>query len=248
MNGAIYPIMSGSIAQEHRLATVMNNIANLETAGYRKDRPVFEMMPFTEAAKTVHRYDQMRFPTVGVMVHAEPDLSAGKLRQTEDSTDLAIDGEGFFAVETGEGTRYTRTGKVTRDERGVLTTKEGFPIHGKNGRITVPEGELIVRADGKIAVKLPGKDKDIVIDTLKLVTFDTTREVRRVGTTLLDGTPLEARATGSIRQGFREDSNVNPFHEIQAMIDAVRAYQAAQKVITTIDESTGKAIEGISGN
>jgi flagellar basal-body rod protein FlgG len=239
--------MSSSVAQERRLETIMNNIANLETVGFRKDHSIFEVVPFSVAKPGVERFDHMRFQTAGVVVHAEPDLSPGRLRRTENLFDLAINGEGYFVVETGEGPRYTRAGQVTTDKNGVLITTEGLPLLGQNGRITLPPGELVVLEDGKVGVKPPGKGKNTVVDMLQLVALDAKVGVTRVGTTLLDGTPTDVRPTGSIMQGFREDSNVNPFYEITAMIDALRAYEAAQKLITTLDEATGKAISDIGG-
>lgn len=225
----------------------MNNIANIETGGFRKDRPIFTVAPFSEAKPGMEPFDQMRFPTAGVAAHAEPDLSAGKLLRTENPLDLAIDGEGYFVVETGEGPRYTRAGQVTTDQNRVLITPDGLPLLGKNGRITLPPGDLVVLGDGKVGVKQPGKENSTIVDALQLVALDAALGVTRVGTNLLNGTPTDVRATGSIRQGFREGSNVNPFHEIQAMIEASRAYQAAQKLITTLDESTGRAISDIGG-
>lgn len=247
MNAAIYPIMSSAIAQERRLETVMNNIANLQTSGFRKDRSIFEVAPFSDAKPGMEPFDHMRFPTVGVVVHAETDLTPGKLKRTENPFDLAVDGEGYFVVETGEGPRYTRTGQVTTDKNGVLITTEGLPLLGQNGRITLPPGELVVLEDGKVGVKQPGKGKNTIVDMLQLVALDAKLGVTRVGTTLFDGTPTDARPTSSIMQGFREDSNVNPFYEITAMIDALRAYEAAQKLITTLDEATGRAISEIGG-
>lgn len=273
MNAAIYPIMSSSVAQERRLETIMNNIANIDTVGFRKERPIFEVAPFSEAKPGVESFDHMRFPTAGVTVRAETDLSPGKLNRTENPFDLAIDGEGFFVVETAEGPRYTRAGRVTLDENRVLITTEGFPLLGNNGRITLPPGDLVVLDDGKVGVsgagggktkvtdtlklvaldehtvgvKRSGTEKNATIDTLQFVALDAKLGVTRVGSTLFDGTPTDLPATGSIRQGFREQSNVNPFDEIRSMIEASRSYQAAQKLITTLDEVTGQAISDIGG-
>ncbi len=170
------------------------------------------------------------------------DLRQGPIVQTGNSLDLAIEGEGFFVVDTPQGTRYTRSGNFTINSDGVLSTAGGFPVMGTGGALAISGENRVVSEDGTLIVDSAS------VGSLKLVSVDDKKKLIKEGGNLFSlaeggmEVPVEdARVT----QGAVETSNVNVVAEMTMLINISRAYEAYQKVIHAMDEVSAKAINEV---
>jgi flagellar basal-body rod protein FlgF len=249
----LYAVVTGSFAQERRLEALAHNLANVATAGFKADIPRFEVVPAPSppavlAALPTHpqtllsptAFVQNAYP---IFTGVKTDLSAGELRQTGNPLDLAINGQGWFSVETPQGVRYTRNGSFTLDHQGQVVTQDGWPVLGNGGPITVQGSNIIVNPSGAIIVD--GQE----IDRLKVVTAqenDAFQKAEHALFTLSPGaTAIDVEAKADIKQGFLELSNVNPIQGMTALIDAMRAYESYQKMLQTWSETTSRAVNDV---
>lgn len=242
-------------AQQNRLDAISNNLANVDTAGYKKDVTVSKSFPELLLRRT--NLDGV-YETPSGSADAAPiigklglgvetnenytDFSQGSFRQTDQNTDVALGGKGFFAVQTPAGERYTRDGNFILGKEGILLTKDGYPVLGEKGVIQVENDRFTINEDGVISLQ---EDSGIV-DRLKLVRFDNERYLKKVGNNLYSTNDIAGPAhiaEGSERpkflQGYMETSNVNVVNEMVQMIEVNRAYEANQKTITSEDSMMG---------
>ncbi len=229
MDGGIYALVSGAKAQQMMLDVAAANIANLSTPGFKKDTGVFEVVFDDRLKAFVNDRD----------VH-KVDLSQGPLRRTENPFDVAIDGEGFFVVSTPAGERYTRYGAFTMGKGGVLTTADGFEVLGEGGKIVLSGGKLTIDKEGNVF------EDGVNIDRLRVVSFPANAEIVKEG--LLFGTtvpPLKGRPAMEIRQGYLEESNVDPVREMVSIIETYRRYEGQMKLLQAMDEATGRVIKEV---
>jgi flagellar basal-body rod protein FlgG len=178
-----------------------------------------------------------------ILSHAT-DARQGVLRQTGRSTDVALAGEGFFAVETEAGEFYTRDGSFRRDAQSRLVTATGEPVLGEGGPIRIPGGELVIAEDG--SVQVDGQP----VGRLRLVTFAEPQRLTHRGGSLLEAPPdLEATdlppERARVQQGVLEESNVNPIDTLVDMIAAQRSFEVASKVMMANDELLEKSVNQI---
>lgn len=250
-----YTGASGMNAQQNRLDAISNNLANVDTAGYKKDVTVSKSFPELLLRRT--NLDGV-YETPSGSADAAPiigklglgvetnenytDFSQGSFRQTDQNTDVALGGKGFFAVQTPAGERYTRDGNFILGKEGILLTKDGYPVLGEKGVIQVENDRFTINEDGVISLQ---EDSGIV-DRLKLVRFDNERYLKKVGNNLYSTNDIAGTAhiaEGSERpkflQGYMETSNVNVVNEMVQMIEVNRAYEANQKTITSEDSMMG---------
>jgi flagellar basal-body rod protein FlgF len=263
-------------AQQIRLDAISNNLANVDTDGYKRDEAVHKSF----ASLLLRRMgdDGMRLnpfgssdeaPVVGKLgtgVETNElftEFEQGSLKSTGNDYDFALDGEGFFAVQTPNGERYSRSGSFVLGKEGMLETKEGYPVLGENGPIEIKANNFKVDKDGNVFVnmkyqndpyKLVGTDENDwsdtrKIDTLKLVGFPNDRFIAKQGNSLWRSTEESGDAAimakgerPKVVQGYVEASNVNPVTEMVRMIEVNRAYEANQKTIQTEDTMLGKLI------
>ncbi len=245
-----YTGASGMNAQQYRLDTISNNLANVDTAGYKKDVTVTKS--FSELLLRRTNYDGVyenifgsadAAPIIGKLgVGVETnenftDFSEGSLRLTNTSTDFALHGKGFFAIQTPEGERYTRNGNFMIGKEGILETKDGYPVLGENGLIRLEDDKFKVNEDGIIVTK----DNEVV-DRFKVVRFDNERYLKKQGNSFWYETEISGPAhiaEGAERpqfiQNYMETSNVNVVNEMVRMIEVNRAYEANQKTIQSED-------------
>jgi len=151
---ATWPLLSGALAQEKRLEVISNNLANVNTGGFKRDLPIFESeTPI--APDPLNRAPVQPTPAFGVLGEVFTDFSPGPLRETGEPLDLAIEGDGFFAIGTPEGVRYTRNGSFTLNREGAIVTKQGHPVLSGTDPIILPPGGGIIRVDteGKVFVQ-----------------------------------------------------------------------------------------------
>ena len=249
-----YTGASGMNAQQYRLDTISNNLANVDTAGFKKDVTVTKS--FSELLLRRKDFDGVyenpfgsadAAPIIGKLgVGVETnenftDFSEGSLRLTNTSTDLALHGKGFFAIQTPDGERYTRNGNCMIGKEGILETKDGYPVLGENGYIRVTNDGFTVNQDG-ILLDEEGNE----IDRFKVVRFDNERYLKKMGESLYSTNDIagpahiaEGAERPAFLQGYSETSNVNVVNEMVQMIEVNRAYEANQKTITSEDSMMG---------
>jgi len=216
-----------------------NNIANADTTGFK----VEQLLLGTEIGNRA-RNDAIR-PGASFVLDkgVGRDFSQGSLEQTGRSLDFAIDGEGvFFRLQDGAGEAYTRDGAFTIGPQGVLVTKEGLPVLGDGGPVTMDPagGSITVADDGNIS------QDGVTIGRLQLARFDNLAVLSKEGDGLYrnasNAVPIDA-AGAQVRQGMLEGSNVNPLIEITNLIEITRAYDRASKLIENVSELSRRSVE-----
>jgi len=248
----IYNLVSAGKALERRMDINTNNLANVDTAGYKEDHLTFREVLST-ANRVVPESNEELFPGheyldlyVGmdkssvVADEIGKDFSIGPMRFTNNPLDMAISNEGFFTVETPQGNRYTRTGEFTMDGKGTIVTNDGDPLLGEKGPIVVNGNNVTISEDGDVEVD------GTPIDKLRLVRFLDPAGLQKLGKSFYapissDNIPVPSDEI-KVRQGLVEDSNVNPITGMVKMIGGNRVYETVRKAMTTIDRLDEKAI------
>ena len=231
---------------------ISNNLANVNTNGFKKDRANFESLLYqvirSSGAQTSVDTELTSGFSVGTgvnIVNSNKLHSQGSIVSTDNSLDLAIDGGGFFQVLLPDGQIvYTRNGAFSRNDEGVLTTNSGFIIQPE---IAIPAEatKINVSADGIISVQVPGQVEAQEVGQLQLADFQNRRGLEPIGEnfyveTIASGPPILenpfAAGFGKLVQGSLEASNVNVVQELVDMIETQRAYEVNSKAITSVDE------------
>ena len=237
----LYTAATGMMVQRDRMDTVTNNITNADTTGYKQDSVVTSA--FTEVMLS-----RINDPSVNVMGGTQvgtydygtrvdeeyTDFSEGNYEETDQSTDLAISGNGFFVVDTDDGERYTKAGDFSVDSAGYLVTEDGNYVLGENGKIHVGTSDFTVSADGTVTAG------GGTVDTLRLETFDDLTVLRKQGDNLYyayGGAASVAATDATVKQGTLEGSNVDISNEMVDMLSLYRKYEANQKVVSMTDSS-----------
>ena len=248
MSGAIYMAAAGALNAKLRLEIISNNIANVNTSGYKQDRTSFSSFKLPDSVS----YEGIKQNKINVSLPVssgtQPDFRSGNIKYTGSRLDMAIEGNGFFSVKTPNGTMYTRNGSFTLDTDGVLITHDGFPVLSDGGEIKITDVNdlnFTVDEEGKItAENIGGGSKEI--GALKIVDFDKPYLLKKSGGTLFakqDPNVSEISPDNiKIKQSYLETSNVNAISAMVEMIDAIRGYESYQKIIQSMDNATGKAI------
>ena len=250
----IYVAASGGFKQEKSLEVISNNLANVNTIGYKRDTLAFKefLTPFPDGAgskPSVSKPGEQNLKkdtSYTGIVELKTDFSQGGLRETGNPLDVALDGEGFFAIQTKDGVRYTRQGNFRLNNEKVLVTHGGDPVLGAGGPITIQGigNTISIDAQGKISLG-DGLANETVGD-LRVVKFDDPGKLIKIGKGLfmLTGENVEEIAADnfSVKQGAIESSNVTAVKEMTKMIEVLRSYQAYQKVINTIDSVNERAV------
>lgn len=245
MNYGLYTAYLGMRARMRSVETIANNLANASTTGFKAERLYYHAVessgfvtppnapvanaPLGSELPTTND-PVWRTRTLGVVAGAMPDYGTGELRQTGRSLDVALQGDGFFTIQTPRGERYTRNGAFTLDANGQLVTLQGDLVVGEAGPITLPPGEISIEANGNISVA--GRQQA----QLKLVRFENppaalTKEGDNLFASNGKEQPVAAPGT-QVQQGMLEASNVNSVGEMAAMIQYNREFEALQRSIT----------------
>ena len=250
---ALYTASTGMAAQELNVELISNNIANMRTAGFKRQRAEFQDLLYQSLRRVGSSSSDAGtvLPTgvdvgSGVKLVATPRvMSQGTVTPTEKTYDIAIRGEGFFRVQLPDGTQaYTRDGSFELDPNGQLVTADGYVV---SPGITVPNNllTLSVSAVGQVQATLSGQAAPQTLGQLQLVRFVNKSGLEARGDNLFletqaSGTPLEdnpgAEGFGTLLQGYIEQSNVNAVTEISDLIAAQRAYEMNSKVISSADQ------------
>jgi flagellar basal-body rod protein FlgF len=225
MDRGLYIAASGMVTEMVRQDQLANDLANASTPGYKADRSnqrEFGALLLHDAATGA----PVGPLGLGVAIdRTTTDLSPQALRETGDPLDFAVEGDGYFAVQTAQGVRYARNGRFMADARGRLVTASGDAVLGRDGR------PVTVGADGKVD---PAK--------LRVATLT---GVQKAGDGLFTGRPAAGQA-GSVRAGALEGSGTEPAKAMVDLIASMRAFESGQKVITTIDETLSKAASQVA--
>jgi flagellar basal-body rod protein FlgF len=220
MERGLYIAASGMVAEMARQDLIANDLANSSTPGYKADRAV------QGSFGSILLQNNQTGATVGPLGTGSrierqvTDVSAQPLKETGEDLDFAVAGDGYFAVQTAQGVRYTRNGQFTAAANGGLVDQRGNPVLGQNGR------PVTIGADGKVP-------------EASLGIFALTNPTKS-GDSLLTGT-AGGRGTGQVRSGALEGSGADPVRAMTDMIASLRAFESGQKVITTIDGTLAKA-------
>jgi len=237
MNSGMYSALSGNIAAMKRMDIISNNLANVNTPGFKKDKMTFEGL--LASTTTPPAVPQSR--TADPILQKENvyiDYTAGPVSQTGNTLDVAIDGDGFFTISTPGGTAYTRQGTFRLTADGTLVTTDGFPVLGQGGEINIKGSKVDINAKGEIMVD------GTAAGVLNLADFPKPYKLTKTGSALFvpsDPQATPRAATAEIRQGHLEGANVDPVGEMVQMIETNRYFDACQRVILGYDNMASKA-------
>ncbi|MBA4772696.1 MAG: flagellar basal-body rod protein FlgG [Sphingomonas sp.] len=251
-SAALHIARTGLDAQDMRMRVISNNLANVNTTGYKRDRAAFETLAYqTVTAPGAPSTAETRYATglnlgTGVRIQGTARIDTqGTLSQTGNSLDVALDGEGYFQIQLpGAQLGYTRAGNFSRSAQGLLVTAEGYQVQPG---ITIPEGttSITIGTDGTVSAVVPGQTEPSQVGQIQVATFPNAAGLQSIGDNYL----IESAASGAvnlgiagqdgrgnIRQGALEGSNVNVVEELVDMIETQRAYEVNSKMITATDE------------
>ena len=274
----LYTGASGMIAQMGKINVLSNNLANVNTPSYKKDTTILKAFPEMlirrindDGVRIIPpgSYDLM--PVIGKMGtgvevnEVYTRHTQGAFKQTQNDFDMALEGKGFFCVETEDGERYSRNGSFLIDRDSFLVTKDGYKVLGENGPIQIKKNNFMVDEDGNVFENLEYADdpmrlvsmeenewnQTVLIDRLKIVDFPKLRYIKKIGDSLYRETKYSEKAyiieneRPKVRQGFIEASNVNPVLEMVSLIEVHRNYEANQKMIQASDAALSKAVNEV---
>lgn len=252
MQNAMYTALFGALSNEHRMSSISNNLANVNTTGYKRDLLAFkdtflmfahdqimEPMPNIRAEPMFPEAQHMARTRIATTV---TDFQQGGIKITGAPFDVAISGEGLFKVTSPEGdTFYTRNGHFRLTGEGSLITEQGYSVQGEGGPIVMPEGvrNFVIAEDGRIFA-----DEDMV-GQIALVEVDDVSMLEKLGHNMFkvrEGEEVaELPTTGFMAQGFLEAANVDPVYEMVNMIEAQRQFEAYAKVMQTSQQLDSEA-------
>ncbi len=251
MNKAMWIAMTGLEAQQTRLSVISNNLANVNTTGFKRDRAVFEDLlyqtvrqPGAQSSQDTQLPSGMMLGTGVRTVATEKMHTQGNIVQTSNSLDVAVQGRGYLQVLMPDGTiAYTRDGAFQSDSSGQLVTASGYLIQPA---ITIPDNaqSLTIGSDGTVSVQVQGQAAPSQVGTLQLADFINPAGLQPIGQNLFletgsSGSPSAGNpglnGLGTLVQGALETSNVNSVEELVNMIEAQRAYEMNSKAISTAD-------------
>lgn len=251
---------TGMSAQQMRVETISNNLANMSTTGYNARRAEFADLHYQQATRagTVNASDGTVLPTgvqlgLGVRPAAvSVNISQGALSETGGDLDIAIDGQGYFEVTLPSGqAAYTRDGGLKRTGDGLIVTSDGFPVQPE---IVIPDDakSISINAAGEVYAYFDRATEAQLLGQLGLVGFTNSKGLEAIGSNLFTETEASGPALvstpgedglGTVRQGYLEDSSVDPVREITELIEAQRGYELNSKVISAADQMLGATVQ-----
>lgn len=242
MENALRIALSRQMALQTQMNVIANNLANINTAGFKADTvhmeefeiPVAEMTDYTTSDKNLsYTHDR------GMV----KNMSNGPIKHSGNELDVAISGDGWFVISTNNGERYTRSGEFKMNEEGTLVTNQGQPILSEAGEINFGpnETDIVIARDGTIS------SSDGIKGKLRLVRFENEQELKKEGFNLFSSPnaplPLEAP---NLMQGMVEQSNVKPVLELTKMIETVRAYTNQARMMEKTEELKSDAVNKLA--
>ncbi|MCG8530161.1 MAG: flagellar basal-body rod protein FlgF [Desulfovibrionales bacterium] len=246
MESSTYSALFGALTNEHRLNNISNNLANINTTGFKRDtlafKDTFVMFAHDQIMEPVANVrSEKLFPEPKLMAKprialSQTDFSQGTVKVTGGTLDLAIVGEGFFKVQTPDGDFLTRNGKFRQSTDGTLVTDRGYPVLSDGGPITLPRNaKVVIGEQGEIIAN------NVQVAQLQLVTFEDLRGLEKLGQNMFrvrEGSDIveQPAEQASIQQGALETANVEVVSEMVNMIEANRQFEAYTKVMKASSE------------
>lgn len=252
MDQALWIAKTGLDAQQTRMAVISNNLANVNTTGFKRGRASFEDLLYQNVRQVGSQSSQTTELPSGLMlgtgvrvVSTEKLFTQGNIVQTDNSLDLAVQGRGFFQILRPDGTiAYTRDGSFQLSDDGQIVTSGGYPLQPA---LTVPANtqSVSIGSDGTVSVQVAGQSQPTQIGTIQLTDFINPAGLQPIGNNLFlesgasgppqTGTP-GLSGVGTLVQGSLESSNVNTVSALVNMIETQRAYEMNSKAIATADQ------------
>jgi flagellar basal-body rod protein FlgG len=258
-NEALHVARTGLDAQNTRMRVIANNLANVNTVGFKRDRANFETLSYQTVtapgspSSTENKYAIGLNLGTGVKVTGTARIDTqGSLTTTNNALDLAIEGSGYFQVQTPDGrTAYTRAGAFNLSAEGTIVTADGMPLLPQ---IQVPQGatSLSIGADGTVSAQVAGQTESTELGKIETASFVNNAGLQSIGNNLLVETGSSGAAQvgaagadgrGAIRSGALEASNVNVVEELVDMIETQRAYEVNSKMIESTNEMMRNATQ-----
>ena len=249
---ALQVARTGLDAQDVKMRVIANNLANVNTLGFKKDRANFETLAYQQIVAAGAQGDAQNKLAIGLNLGTGVKLTGteridtqGTLQSTDNALDMAIEGQGYFQVEMPDGTiAYTRAGNFKTNAEGTIVTTDGLPLVPQ---ITVPEDAtlLTIGSDGTVSATMQGQSEPTPLGQIEMASFINPSGLQAIGNNLLVVTAASGEARvgvagedgrGRIRSGALEQSNVNTVEELVDMIETQRAYEVASKMIKATDE------------
>jgi flagellar basal-body rod protein FlgF/flagellar basal-body rod protein FlgG len=235
MDSGFYAACTALMSKTQALDSVANNLANVNTSGFRSERNQFSSV-LANASVSGSSPLNLAVNNYGVLGGTRLDLSEGSLEKTGNDLDFAIDGPGFFVVQTSAGRMYRRSGDFKVAANGQLVTPDGDPVLGEKGPINVSGGKVQAGPDGTISVN------GAVVGRLQLVDFPSTTQVAALGKTYYSapqGSEIAAKQA-SIQQGVIESSNVNPVSSAVDLINIQRQAEMMERALSSFNNDLDK--------
>lgn len=252
MHPALWVSKTGLTAQDAKMATISNNLANVNTIGFKRDRVAFEDLFYQIQRQPGAQQDQQNQAPAGIqlgngvrVVGTQKVFTPGNFQTTNQDLDVAIIGEGFFGIEKPDGeTAYTRNGQLHRSAEGMLVTADGLPLVPQ---IVVPANatKVAIGTDGTVTATIAGQAEGVDLGRITLTNFTNPAGLEALGgnlyrATAASGDPQEGvpgeEAFGALKQYTLEGSNVNVVEEMVEMISTQRAYEMNAKVVSAADQ------------
>ncbi len=236
MNSGLYAACAGLMARTDSLDAIANNLANASTAGFRARQGSFSSVLAQSDRHPPGSVLNQATNNYGVLGATRMDPTQGSLTTTGNTMDFAVEGPGYFAVQTASGTQYTRNGAFRISPTGQLITQNGEAVLGQGGAIQLAPGPLSISPDGTIS------SNGAVSGRLRIVEFKPGTDLQSAGNNLYTAPAASAQtATAStVRQGMLENSNVNPVTSVVALIDAQRSAETMRHALSMFDTELNK--------
>ena len=237
MENAQLIALSRQLALQKQMEVVANNVANINTTGFKAEMLLHEefLMPVARDQDFPTADQELSFTQDWATVH---DLAPGSIVQTGNPLDVALSGDGFLVVDTPDGERWTRAGALQLSADGTLVDLDGNPVMGDGGPISFDAGDTNISIDSSGAVSTRAGAKG----RLRIVEFANPQELMRVGSNLFAGGTPEAATSTRVAQGAIEKSNVNGVTQIAEMIRVQRSYESVTNILQRQDDIRREAI------
>lgn len=250
----LYTAYTGMANEQKRLDIIANNLANSATVGYKEENVTNQSFDNVLAIKIKDESEAYNNRPIGRMTpgvkigEVYTNFNQGSLRQTSNPYNLALEGKGFFNMSVTDragnnNTLYTRNGSFTMTKDGHIVDEDGNHLLGESGELMLPTDAVDIMIDSSGAIYADG----VYVDSILITDFEDYNYLTKAGDTMygLAEGAIELPSTALVRQGFTEQSNVNVVSEMVEMITITRAYEANQKVITSVDRTLDLAVNSV---
>jgi flagellar basal-body rod protein FlgF len=235
MDSGYYAAGTALVTSTQQMDTIANNLANASTVGYRAEKDIFSSV-LADASNAGSSDLDKAINNYGILSGTILDQSQGALQKTGNDLDVAIQGPGYFVVQTANGPMYTRDGSFQVSGKGQLVTQTGDAVMGESGTLTMLPGKVSISADGTISVN------GAVSGKIHIVDFPAGTKVESAGNNYYTAPPdtAETSTDSDVRQGFLESSNVNPILGLVDLITAQRSAEMMQRALSMFNSEIDK--------